>query len=269
MFIGYLRNDFEKSCEKLLGNSTLFDLQLLKQTYESFPQYCFAAYESENIVGVISAYAFEKHLYINVLEALDENEEILKRLLGLLIKNMNDTNLFCLIPHKIYKNIESEFSFEVHSDFIRYMHSGEAVAFNFSNSLARQVSSHDYEAICIDIDKKVFNQDRVSYISKDATFSNSLKLATQSGFLHSYVVNKRYIRISPWLMKPETFIEAEKLLRGVLYYRGLKKIYAFAPKGVEEICKLYESYKFKKDGLYKLVYLGEKPNLTLDELYAI
>ena len=268
MFIGYLRNDFEKSCERLVEHNKLFDLQLLKHTYESFPQYCFAAYEENQIVGLISAYAFEKYLYINVFEVIDSDLDIRIRLMELLLKNINHDNLFCLLESKLFSSFEA-FGFQVYDEFVRYMHSGEAVAFNFSNSLARQVSSNDYEAICVDIDKRVFNDNRVQYIAKDATFSNSLKLATQSGFLHSYVINKRYIRMSPWLMKPEAFIEAEKLLRGVLYYRGLKKIFAYAPKNVAEICKLYESYKFKKDGVYKLVYLGEKPNFALDELYAI
>jgi hypothetical protein len=55
----------------------------------------------------------------------------------------------------------------------------------------------------------------------------------------------------------------------VLYYRGLKKIYGYAPSEVKEITELYESYKFKKEGLFYLVYLGEKPTIKLDNLYAI
>ena len=64
MFIGYLKNGFEDCIEDLTNKNPLFDLELLKQTYNVFPQYCFAAYEDSSIVGVLSAYSFEKYLYI-------------------------------------------------------------------------------------------------------------------------------------------------------------------------------------------------------------
>ena len=70
-------------------------------------------------------------------------------------------------------------------------------------------------------------------------------------------------------MNSETFLDAEKLLRGVLYYRGLKKIFAYAPKNEKEIVELYQSYKFEIDGDFKLMYLIEKPNISLENLYGL
>ena len=70
-------------------------------------------------------------------------------------------------------------------------------------------------------------------------------------------------------MANEAFLDAEKLLRGVLYYRGLKKIYGFAPIQEKEIVDLYQSYKFEINGDFKLMYLKDKPNIVLDNLYAI
>jgi hypothetical protein len=58
MFVGYLRNTYEEDLSLILESDKLFDLELLKQTYEVYPQYCFAAYEDGKIVGVISAYSF-------------------------------------------------------------------------------------------------------------------------------------------------------------------------------------------------------------------
>ena len=149
------------------------------------------------------------------------------------------------------------------------MHSGEAVAFNFSNSTAKQVSGEHYDEVSKKVDKKVFNFRRDEYLKNDCVFSNSLKLSTGFGYLHSYVVNKRFIKISSWCMENEAFLDAEKLLRGVLYYRGLKKIYGYAPKNVKEIIDLYQSYKFKIDENFKLMYLKDKPKIVLDNLYAI
>lgn len=268
MFIGYLKNGFEDSLEELSNNNPLFDLELLKQTYNVYPQYCFAAYENSKIIGVLSAYAFDSYLYVNVIEVLDGYDDILKRLISLLTRNFPNENILLLIEADKSQELES-LGFKTYSDFVRFVHSGEAVAFNFSNSTAKQVSGEHYDEIARKVDKKVFNVNRENYIKTDCIFSNSLKLSTGYGYLHSYVVNKRFIRISPWIMDNEAFLDAEKLLRGVLYYRGLKKIYGYAPKNVKEIIDLYQSYKFKIDGNFKLMYLKDKPKIVLDNLYAI
>ena len=268
MFIGYLKNGFEDSLEELSNNNPLFDLELLKQTYNVYPQYCFAAYENSKIIGVLSAYSFDSYLYVNVIEVLDGYDDILKRLISLLTRNFSNENILLLIEADKSQELEN-LGFKTYSDFVRFVHSGEAVAFNFSNSTAKQVSGEHYEEVSKKVDKKVFNFRRDDYLKTDCVFSNSLKLSTGYGYLHSYVVNKRFIKISSWCMENEAFLDAEKLLRGVLYYRGLKKIYGYAPKNVKEIIDLYQSYKFKIDGNFKLMYLKDKPNIVLDNLYAI
>lgn len=268
MFIGYLKNGFEDSLEELSNNNPLFDLELLKQTYNVYPQYCFAAYENSKIIGVLSAYSFDSYLYVNVIEVLDGYDDILKRLISLLTRNFPNENILLLIEADKSQELEN-LGFKTYSDFVRFVHSGEAVAFNFSNSTAKQVSGEHYDEIARKVDKKVFNVNRENYIKTDCIFSNSLKLSTGYGYLHSYVVNKRFIKISPWIMDNEAFLDAEKLLRGVLYYRGLKKIYGYAPKNVKEIIDLYQSYKFKIDENFKLMYLKDKPKIVLDNLYAI
>lgn len=268
MFIGYLRNQFEDSLETLSQENVLLDIELLKHTFNAYPQYCFAAYDNNTIVGVLSAYKFENQILINVLEVSQKYDDVLERLVTLFLKNSLNENIYLLIPQNVYPKIET-LGFKVFAPFVRYMHFGDAVAFNFSNTHAKQVNIENYEETAKKIDKLVFNENREHYIAKDCTFSNSLKLGTQSGILHSYVVNKKYIKISPWIMKDEAFLDAQKLLRGVLYYRGLKKIYGYAPQEDKEITELYESYKFRKDALYYLVYLGEKPAIKLENVYAL
>ena len=269
MFIGYLKNGFEDSLGDLISKNPLLDLELLKQTYSVYPQYCFAAYENSKIVGVLSAYSFDSYLYVNVLEVIEEYEDVLKRLVALLIRNFPSENIVILIENKSSKELEN-IGFQTYSDFVRLIHSGiETVAFNFSNSTAKQVSGEHYDEVARRVDKKAFSLHRENYLKTDCVFSNSLKLSTGFGFLHSYVVNKKFIKISPWVMDNEAFLDAEKLLRGVLYYRGLKKIFAYAPKNEKEIIDLYQSYKFKIQSDFKLMYLKERPKIILDNLYAI
>ena len=268
MFLGYLKNGFEDCLDQIAKSNVLFNLELLKKTYQAYPQYCFAAYQNSQIIGVISAYAFDTHLYINVLNVVDDGKDILKRLVALLLKNVSGENVLILIEEKFAKELE-ELSFVTYCDMYRFMHSGQAVAFNFSNSTAKHVSGEHYDEVSRKLDKKAFYSNRETYLKQDCVFSNSLKLSTDYGFLHSYVVNRRYIKISPWIMANEAFLDAEKLLRGVLYYRGLKKIFGFAPKNEKEIVDLYQSYKFEITGDFKLMYLNEKPNIRLENLYGI
>ena len=54
------------------------------------------------------------------------------------------------------------------------IHSGEAVAFNFSNSTAKQVSGEHYDEVSRRIDKKVFHQDREDYLRKNCVFGVAL-----------------------------------------------------------------------------------------------
>lgn len=69
-------------------------------------------------------------------------------------------------------------------------------------------------------------------------------------------------------MESEALSDAEKFIRGVIYHRGLKKIVAFIPE-VKEITDLYESYKFELTGGYQLLYLGNKPTMDLEMVYAL
>ncbi|RXJ99675.1 hypothetical protein CRU98_06515 [Arcobacter sp. CECT 8986] len=268
MFIGYLRNNFEDNISTLLESDELFELQLLKNTYNSYPQYCFAAYEKEEIIGVLCAYSFDNYIYINMLKTIDLNKDITRRLVSLLIKNIEDENIYLLIEDSISKELE-QLGFKKQCKFIRFVHTSEPVAFNFSNSIAKQISEQNYDEIATNLDKIIFEQNRQKYILKECMFESSLKLCTKESFMNSYAVNKKYIRISPWMIKKQSFLDAEKLLRGVLYYRGLKKIFAYAYGEDEDILQLYENYKFKKDKDFSFMYLKEEPNIKFENLYAI
>ena len=110
------------------------------------------------------------------------------------------------------------------------------------------------------------NESMEHYIKNELEFASSLKLSTQLGFLHSRALENK-ILISPWGMASEAYMEAEKLFRAVLYYRGLKKIVAYVPDEVE-ILSLYNSYKFEKQSEYCVVYHGKKPTWQIDNIYA-
>ena len=69
-------------------------------------------------------------------------------------------------------------------------------------------------------------------------------------------------------MVDEAFTDAEKLIRGVLYHRGLKTIVSFIPADVKEIVELYKSYKFEFVEDFGLLYINKKPTFNLDSIYG-
>ena len=70
-------------------------------------------------------------------------------------------------------------------------------------------------------------------------------------------------------MEDASFSDAEKLLRGVIYHRGLKKIIAFIPSDVKEITDLYKSYKFELKDRMLLMYKNQKPSINLEMIYGL
>ncbi|MCW8837472.1 MAG: hypothetical protein OQK11_02100, partial [Thiovulaceae bacterium] len=126
----------------------------------------------------------------------------------------------------------------------------------------------NYLPIMTSIDKIAFEQDKTPYTKNILLKQSSLVLSTQSGYQHSYAINKSLIKISPWIMRDAAFSDAEKMIRGIIYHRGLKKIFAYVPSGVKEITDLYESYKFDMSEEYTLFYKNSKPYINLEMVYA-
>lgn len=98
-----------------------------------------------------------------------------------------------------------ELSYNTYAKFGKYVYSGEAVAFNFTTANAKQINNDNYFENVREIDKEVTGENRFEYVTKDMLYASSLKLSTRNGFMHSYAVNKRYIKLSPWYMDREAF----------------------------------------------------------------
>lgn len=69
-------------------------------------------------------------------------------------------------------------------------------------------------------------------------------------------------------MEDAAYIDAEKILRGVIYHRGLKRIFAYIPSDVDEITNLYKSYNFSLSEEYSLLYINKKPDINLEMVYG-
>jgi len=270
MFIGWIRkNSFEVDL-KTLSKDILVDENLVLNTVNENQALCFGAYEGDQLQAFISAYNFDNTIFINNFYYQDGfDNEYKKRLLKILLNNIYDEKksiIFLISQEEI--GVFKEFGFKAYANFKRAVYSSGGAAFNFSSATAKSISGENYQAIIKKLDFKACGDDRSEYITNKLAKSSSLFLSTDFGYQHSYTLGKSIVKISPWIMVDEAFTDAEKLLRGVIYHRGLKRIVAFIPKDVKEITDLYESYNFELKEDYQLVYKNKKPEINLESIYG-
>ncbi|QOG11218.1 hypothetical protein [Arcobacter sp. FWKO B] len=219
--------------------------------------------ENDAFTGLICAYEFEKSIKITAFLGKDTSTK--EKLLKSLIQASYNKPLQAIIT-KTDSELFRSFGFETYTEVLEYISNSRAVAFNFTTNHAKEVNNPNFFQIAYRLNKKNLGDDMYEYCKNDMNSTSSLNLATDLGYLHSRGLHKD-ILISPFVINDMSYLDAEKLLRGVLHYRGLKKLKVFIPN-ILEIKELYESYKFIKNNNLFLVYLGEKPNIKLDNIYG-
>lgn len=269
MFIGWIRGNRLENDLESFETQKVVDKNLILTTYAQNLSYCFGIYDEKKLVAFITAYAFDDSILINNFYALDEVEMDLKqRLVQLLLNNIDGDRTVLILAKSDELKCLKAFNFLAYASFKQAIFNGGGVAFNFSNATAKSISNEHYEKSLKKYDYRAFKEDRLEYITTAVMKQSSLLLSNNFGYQHSYALNRNLIKISPWIMESEALSDAEKFIRGVIYHRGLKKIVAFIPE-VKEITDLYTSYKFELKGGYQLLYLGNKPSIDLEMLYAL
>lgn len=270
MFIGWIRKKSFYDDLSALSEKITIDQNLITKTVDEDQSLAFGAYENNELLAVITAYSFKDSILINNLYYIKEiGEDIIIRLFKLLLNNIDEKNKTILFLASLKEQeLLKEFGFKKYANFKKAVYKGGAVAFNFSNATAKSISNPNYLGTIKKYDTKEFNEDRFDYITHTVAKGSSLFLSTPFGYQHSYAINNNIIKISPWVMEDEAFTDSEKLLRGVLYHRGLKTVVAFIPKDIKEIVDLYESYKFDITDEFGLLYLNTKPDINLASVYG-
>ncbi len=270
MFIGWIRAKSFSGDLEAFSNVITIDKSVVLRTFEQDQSLCFGAYDEKKLVAFVSAYEMEHTILINNFYYMPGiGDDIKKRLIKLLLNNISDhTKPICIMSKKDEKTMLMAFGFKEFAKFKKAIYSGGAPAFNFSNATAKSIAQENYMPTLTKLDKRAFNESRSDYI-KDVLFKqSSLILSTDFGYQHSYAIDKTLVKISPWVMEDAAFTDAEKILRGVIYHRGLKKIVAYIPSDVNEITNLYKSYNFDLSEEYSLLYTNSKPNIDLEMLYG-
>jgi len=271
MFIGWIRQDRFKDDIKEFAKSKIIDENLILNTVLNNNTISFGAYDDGKLISFITIFVLDKRILINNFYYLDNCDDSIKiRMIKLVLNNINIKNksIMILVSNK-EKKIFNDCGFKEYSKFYKAIYGNESVAFNFSNSMSKSINNENYLNIIKQIDKRCFGDDRFEYLINYMFKQSSLVLSTSFGYQHSYGLDKNIIKISPWVMEDAAYSDAQKILRGVIYHRGLKKIVAFIPSEITEITDLYKSYKFDFVEDFYLMYQNEKPNINLEMLYAL
>ena len=270
MFIGWIRKKSFSNDLEAFAKNVIIDKSLIVKTFERDQSLCFGAYNENSLVAFISAYELNSQILINNFYYLPQTEDdIKKRVVKLLLNNLsNSTKTILFMLRKDETHIINSFGFEEYAKFKKAIYRGSNIPFNFTNAMAKSISNENFMPLIINMNKRALSEDKTEYIKEALLKESSLVLSNTVGYQHSYSLNKTIVKISPWIMEDAAFSDAEKMLRGVIYHRGLKKLFAFIPSEVKEITDLYASYKFDLSDEYVLVYKNQKPSINLEMLYA-
>ena len=267
MFVGWIRDGFETQIEGWEKSGV--DTQLLLRSQALEPDLCYGAYDEKGALqGVIAALRMQRYILIHTFVFPEEDAHTPKRLLQLLLTNLQPlekTVLFMAQGRE--KEVFTHEGFASYAAFDKRFYKGKAIAFNFTPAHEKSINNENYRQVLQNLDRAIFGSQRGEFLQEVLERNTSLHLSTDLGYQHSCAIGGG-IRLGPWLMYQDSFMDAERLLRGLLHYRGLKKIVAFTPKGVGEIEELYDKYAFEKKQSCELLYLGEKPKINLEGVYA-
>lgn len=255
---------------ELFASTIVIDKSLVMKSFHENQALCFGAYDEDRLVAFISAYELANSFIINNFYYMENiSDDIKIRLVKLLLNNINeDEKTILFMSKKSEKKILLPFAFVEYANFKKAVYGAKAVAFNFSNATAKSISNENYIPIMTKLDKRAYGESKVAYTKAVLFKQSSLVLSTEFGYQHSYAIDKSLVKISPWIMNDAAYSDAENLLRGVIYHRGLKKLFAYIPSDIKEITDLYASYKFDFSDDYVLLYKNTKPDINLEMIYA-
>lgn len=250
MFIGWLKfadvGELVKIAESV---GWLADGYHVKLMMMHSPNLCYGAYEDGELIGAIMAIGFHETAQMKYFMVKPDYQKqgigrrLFKTLAGVL---ENDFRKIYLHANPDLVPFFESFGFEKNVDVGRYVNVGKVPPFNFTNANAKELDSGNFESVTAAIDRETFGENRLNFLLDEMERTSSLKFTLPNGFQHSSVVNGRHVYLGPWQIREGHEEEAEKMMKGVLYFRGLKKVIADVPLRSKPIVDLYEKYHFQK-----------------------
>jgi GNAT superfamily N-acetyltransferase len=236
------------------------------------PHLCYGAYEDGKLIGAVMAIEFENSAMIKYFMVREryQRQGIGRRLFETLLGALHsefETIYLHANPHLV--PFFEEHGFEANTEVGRFVNVGKVPPFNFTNAHAKELDGGNFESVIATIDRETFHENRMEFLLDEMERNSSLKFTLPNGFQHSSVVNARNVYLGPWQVRSGHEEEAEKMMRGVLYFRGLKKVVADVPLSAEHVVELYERYHFRNQQRFVHMSRGGKGgNICFDNIYA-
>ena len=272
MFIGWLKfGDVSELVHVSEEVGWLLDGYHVKLMMMHSPHLCYGAYEDGKLVGAIMAIVFEKSAMIKYFMVRPgyQKQGIGRRLFETLLGVLDsDYKSIYLHANPAMVKFFETYGFNAKMEVGRFLNVGKVPPFNFTNAHAKELDGNNFEATITAIDKETFGENRMDFLFDEMERTSSLKLSLPNGFQHSSIVNARNVYLGPWQVREGYEDEAEKMMRGVLYFRGLKKVVADIPLGVKEVVKLYEKYHFQNKQHFVHMARGIDRHIRFENIYA-
>lgn len=235
------------------------------------PHLCYGAYEDGQLIGAVMAIEFENSSMMKYFMVKKSHQKqgvgtrLFETLLGALVDEKRQVYLHAnpdLVP------FFERYGFEAKMEVGRFVNVGKVPPFNFTNAHAKELDSGNFESVIAAIDKETFHEDRMGFLLDEMERNSSLKFTLPNGFQHSSVVNARNVYLGPWQVREGHEEEAEKMMRGVLYFRGLKRVVADVPLGVDHVVDLYKKYHFQNKQRFVHMQRGDGSAVRFENIYA-
>lgn len=271
MFIGWLKfTDVNELVTIANDVGWLADGYHIKLMIMHSPHLCYGAYEDGKLIGAIMAIEFEHSAQMKYFMVKPEYQKqgVGRRLATTLIEALKGyyRKIYVHVNPSLVPFFES-FGFESQMEIGRFVNVGKVPPFHFTNAHAKELDSGNFDAIIKKIDYETFNENRMDFLLDEMDRHSSLKFALPNGFQHSSVVNSRQVYLGPWQVRRGFEEEAEKMMKGVLYFRGLKKVIADVPLEQAHVVDLYERYHFQnKQRFVHMSYGGS--DIRFENIYA-
>jgi GNAT superfamily N-acetyltransferase len=272
MYIGWLKYADVAELTKISEETGwLLDGYHVKLMMMHAPHLCYGAYEDGVLVGAVMAIEFETSAMIKyfMVKPTHQKQGIGRRLFNTLFGALKDEHpSLYLHANPALESFFQSYGFKSVIEVGRFLNVGKVPPFSFTNAQAKELDGGNFDATIRRIDVETFGEDRMSFMMDEMERNSSLKFALPNSFQHSSVINARGVYLGPWQCREGYEEEAEKMMQGVLYFRGLKKVLADVPLGNKSAVALFEKYHFQQKGTFLHMCYGVERNIKFENIYA-
>jgi len=272
MYIGWLKfADVPELLKIAEETGWLVDGYHVKLMMMHAPHLCYGAYDEGILVGAVMAIEFESSAMVKyfMVKPTHQKQGIGRRLFNTIFGVLKEEHpSLYLHANPDLKGFFEQSGFTSIMEVGRFLNVGKVPPFSFTNAQAKELDGGNFDATIRKIDAETFGEDRMGFMLDEMERNSSLKFALPNSFQHSSVINTRGVYLGPWQCREGFDEEAEKMMQGVLYFRGLKKVLADVPMNNAKAVTLFENYHFQQKGSFLHMTYGEHRPIKFENIYA-